>query len=275
MAKRSRKLSASKIEQKIKEGDGQGRGADYKPWCVIQDVPSQGLVTRIKGWKTGRVHHLLSQLELHYFYLLEWSSHVQDIREQYPLQPLDETIAIAHECGIKHPMHPQTKEPIVMTTDFVITFKHGMTTFEQARTVKPAGELQRMRVLEKLEIERRFWTVRGTDWGIVTEQELPQPWAKNAAQLHGYLNVTDRLSLTPEEITPIVEHLSQLVKVNVRPLRVVTAECDKQLGLVPGTSLTLTYHQLATKRWTIDMNIALNPNQPLCLLTSHDQEVTQ
>lgn len=275
MAKRSRKPSASKIERKIKEGDGQGRGIDYKPWCVIQDVPSQGLVTRIKGWKTGRVHHLLSQLELHYFCLLEWSSSVQDIREQYPLQPLDETIAIAQGCGIKHPIHPQTKEPIVMTTDFVITVKGGMATLEQARTVKPAGELQRMRVLEKLEIERRYWAVRGIDWGIVTERELPQPWAKNTAQLHGYLTLADRLSLKEEELMPIVEHLSQLVKVNGCPLRVVTAECDSQLGLVPGTSLTLAYHLLATKRWTVDMNVALNPNHPLTLLALPDQEVIQ
>jgi hypothetical protein len=213
-------------------------------------------------------------LELHYFYLLEWSSSVQDIREQYPLQPLDETIAIAQECEIKHPMHPQTKEPVVMTTDFVITVKREMATLEQARTVKPAGELQRMRVLEKLEIERRYWAVRGIDWGVATERELPRPWAKNAAQLHGYLSVVDRLSLNPEELLPIVEHLSQLVKANVRPLRIVTAECDNQLGLVPGTSLTLAYHLLATKRWIVDMNIALNPNHPLTLLTIHDKEVT-
>ena len=38
-----------------------GQGANYNPWLHIQDVPSQGLASRIKGWKTRRVHHLLSE----------------------------------------------------------------------------------------------------------------------------------------------------------------------------------------------------------------------
>jgi hypothetical protein len=126
--------------------------------------------------------------------------------------------------------------------------------------------------LEKLEIERRYWAVRGVDWGVVTERELPQPWTKNAAHLHGYLSLTDRLSLKAEELTPIVEHLTQLVKANRRPLRVIAAECDSQLGLVLGTSLTLAYHMLATKHWSVDMNSVLNPNHPLILLPTHETE---
>lgn len=70
MAKRKRKTDATVYDQRIKEGRGQGYGLDYKPWLLIHDVPSLGLVTRAKGWKTGREHHLLSQLELEYFYLL-------------------------------------------------------------------------------------------------------------------------------------------------------------------------------------------------------------
>ncbi len=81
MAKRKRITNQTTIEKRINEGRGQGRGGDYQPWLLIQDVPSQGLATRIKGWKTKRVHHLLSNLELSYFYILEWSPVVFDIRE--------------------------------------------------------------------------------------------------------------------------------------------------------------------------------------------------
>jgi hypothetical protein len=45
MAKRKRKMDESVIERRIKEGRGQGRGKDYKPWLVVQDVPSTGLAT--------------------------------------------------------------------------------------------------------------------------------------------------------------------------------------------------------------------------------------
>ena len=56
-------------------------------------------MTRIKGWKSGRVHHLLSLLELRWFYVLDWNLEVIDVREQYPLLPLEETLAIAADRG--------------------------------------------------------------------------------------------------------------------------------------------------------------------------------
>jgi hypothetical protein len=88
MAKRSRKTDQAVIDRRIKEGRGQGTGAEYTPWLYVQDVPSNGLAHRIKGWKTKREHHFFSTLERDYFYVLEWSPFVIDIREQYPLLPL-------------------------------------------------------------------------------------------------------------------------------------------------------------------------------------------
>lgn len=88
MTKRIRTIN---IEKLIKEGRGQGHGSDYKPWINIQDVPSLGRVSRIKGIKTNRQHEFLSDLERNFFYLLEYSNNVVDIREQFPLLPLEET----------------------------------------------------------------------------------------------------------------------------------------------------------------------------------------
>ena len=110
--------SVSRFE---KAGRGKGTGKDYLPWLRVQDVPSKGLSTRVEGWKTKRIHHFLSQLELLYYYVLEWSRAILDIREQYPLLPLEETISIAQSCGIPHPAHPKTKKPVVFTTDFLLT----------------------------------------------------------------------------------------------------------------------------------------------------------
>src|SRR5262249_10338068 len=94
-------------------GRGKGTGAHYLPWLRVQDVPSKGLSTRVEGWKTGRIHHFLSTLELIYYYIVEWSSIVTDIREQYPILPLEETISIAQHCGVSHPVHPKSKKPVV------------------------------------------------------------------------------------------------------------------------------------------------------------------
>ncbi|NWQ39995.1 TnsA endonuclease N-terminal domain-containing protein [Bacillus sp. EB106-08-02-XG196] len=143
MSKRTR---TSKIDKWIKEGRGSGSGSDYKPWLNIQDVSSLGRSTRLKGIKTGRQHEFLSDLERNYFYLTEYSDFVIDIREQFPLFPLEETIVIADELGIKHPTDPKTNEPIVMTTDFLLTLDKGQGVSEVARTIKMKEELLNERV---------------------------------------------------------------------------------------------------------------------------------
>ncbi|PED06616.1 Tn7-like element transposition protein TnsE [Bacillus pseudomycoides] len=151
MSKRKR---TSKIDKWIKEGRGTGSGADYQPWLKIQDVSSLGRSTRLKGIKTARQHEFLSDLERNYFYLTEFSDVILDIREQFPLLPQEETIVIAEELGIKHPADPKTGDPIVMTTDFLLTVDKGQGVFEVAHTIKMKDKLLEERVLEKFEIER-------------------------------------------------------------------------------------------------------------------------
>lgn len=85
MSKRKR---TSSVEKRLKDGRGQGIETDYKPWLVIQDLGSLGRSTRLRGVKIPRQFEFLSDLERNYFYLLEYSYLVVDIREQYPLLPI-------------------------------------------------------------------------------------------------------------------------------------------------------------------------------------------
>jgi hypothetical protein len=272
MAKRKRTTNQTVIDKRISDGRGQGRGSDYKPWLLVQDVPSQGLATRIKGWKTKRVHHLLSNLELSYFYILEWSLIVFDIREQYPLLPLEETLAIAEQCGIRHPTDPKTQEPVVMTTDFFITVPQSIEVIEQARTLKAAKDLQSKRTLEKLEIERRYWHNRNIDWGIVTEQEIPQALTKNIDWLHAFFRIEDLSPLSESEISRIATALTLRMAQGNVVLTDLTAECDDKLGLQPGTALSVSRHLIANRRWLVDMNKPIQPSKSLVLLTTPSVE---
>lgn len=231
MARRKQRIDQADIEQRIREGLGQGRGANYKPWLRVHDVPSQGVSSRIRGWKTGRVHDFLSLHELHYFYILEWSLFVTDIREQYPLLPVSETLEIAQQCGIRHPARPRTSDPIVMTTDFMITVRQSLGVVEQARTVKPLEMLSSERSLEKLEIERHYWQRREISWGIVTERDIPKELAENIAWLHPFLH-HDALSLSEREIRRITIVLTQGVIEKKASLAALTASCDDRLGLL-------------------------------------------
>ena len=93
----------------IKEGRGSGVGSDYKPWLNIQDVSSKGRSTRLRGINTNRQHEFLSDLERNYFCLTKYSDFIIDIREQFPLLALEETIVIAEELGLKHPTDPKSR----------------------------------------------------------------------------------------------------------------------------------------------------------------------
>ena len=73
MARKNYFLSEKLIEQRIKDGRGQGYGEKYQPWLRVQDVPSDGRSHRIFSHKTKRIHHLLSDLELATFHLFDWS----------------------------------------------------------------------------------------------------------------------------------------------------------------------------------------------------------
>lgn len=265
MAKRNRSTTQAVIDRRIQEGRGQGTGATYQPWLLVQDVPSKGLAHRIKGWKTKRVHHLFSNHERDYFYILEWSAFVQDIREQYPLLPLEETLTIAEENLIRHPVDPKTRQPIVMTTDFLVTVVRDGSPVNQARSVKPVNQLNKTRVLEKLELERLYWQKRDIDWGIVTEREIPQTIADNVRLLHGYHSLADR-PLSTGDIDTIGTVLTRQVRAEESPLRDIAAECDQLLGYEPGTCLTVAYYLLANHHWNTDLNRPLDPGAALVLL---------
>ena len=175
MAKHRAKWTCSRYHRLISEGRGRGTGKDYKPWITIHDLASRGVVSRVPGRTTGRIHHLLSKNETAFFYILDASEKVMDIREQFPLLPVTETVEISQQLGYRHPRDPVSKYPYVMTTDFVIATPEGNV----ARSVKLSAELEKPRVLEKLEIERLYWERRGVDWRIVTEKELDFQRARN------------------------------------------------------------------------------------------------
>ncbi|MBW4540401.1 MAG: TnsA endonuclease N-terminal domain-containing protein [Myxacorys chilensis ATA2-1-KO14] len=267
MAKRSRSIDQQKIEKRLKDGRGEGKGVAYQPWLRIQDVPSRGLASRVKGWKTGREHHLMSNLETSYLFVLDWSQSVLDIREQFPLLPLEETQEIAEQCGFIHPTDPKTQQSVVMTTDFLITLKQSEHEVEHARAIKPAVELQSQRTLEKLEIERRYWERRNIDWGLVTEQEIPKTLVENLKWLRSCYQLEDLAPLTQADITRIEAVLTPQVIQGETPLTKITNGCDDHLGLSSGTSLSVVRYLIANRQWQIDMSERIQPSKKLNLLS--------
>jgi hypothetical protein len=272
MAKRNRSNGSSAIARRLAEGRGQGRRADFRPWLRVQDVPSCGLASRIRSPITSREHHLLSELERSWFLVAHAHPNLRDYREQFPL-PLDETTEIANKLRIKHPIDPKTREPQVMTTDFIASFAEELCEVEIARAIKPAEHLVSTRVLEKLEIERLFWECRKVDWSILTERELPLAMLKNMRWLFPCLELEVFSGFTSAQISLIQMTMKPGILESKQPLLHIAADCDANLGLKPGTALLLSRHFIGTRVWPVDLNEPIDPRTPLRLLSgkpNHD-----
>jgi len=203
---RGRKFASQQdIERHIANGFGAGAGASYVPWLRVQDVPSIGRSHKIQGVKIDRIHHLLSDLERSYFLVCEFSEDVVDIREQYPLLPIEHAQAIATSLDVRYPRYPRTTLPYVMTTDFLLTVKDLNGNFRSvARTVKYRSDLVgkgSKRTLEKLEIEKRVWQSQGVDWKIVTDEFFTRDLIKN-------LGLIRRYSKLPRDLMKVPLHLN-------------------------------------------------------------------
>lgn len=272
MFRKQRGMTLKDILKSIVEGRGQNQGSKYIPWILVQDFPSYGQRNRELGWKTGRPHHYFSKNELDYHYILDWSCAVVDIQEQFPLlsrdpsSPLADTLTIAKECGIRHPVDRRSKELAVMTTDFVVTVSRPPGIVRLARTFKPAKDLSNKRTIEKFEIERRFWRARGIDWGIVTENEINSVLVENVKWVHKFKDISALYPLTIETVRRVATALTQMLGESSNSLSNIAMDCDDRLGLDMGRSLTVARHLIATRQWIVAMYQQIHPSKTLNLL---------
>ena len=251
MAKHKRVWNQAIHEKYVREGRGSGCGPDYKPWIRVQDFASRGVVSRVKGRTTGRVHHLMSNNELAYFYILDWSENVTDIREQYPLSDLESAIGIAAQAGVRYPKDNTSGYPYIMTCDFMISTTSG----PKARTIKMSSELSNKRVLEKLEIERRYWSKLSVDWKIVTENEILFRKAKNVEWLYSAreLHMTNTLQDAAAELLQIINTTRISVSESAELI-------ESYYYLKPGAGLQLFKYLVLNGFLKIDLNEPINLN---------------
>lgn len=258
----------SDINRRIAQGRGQGVGADYKPWLSVREVPSQGWTSRVKGKKTGREHILFSKHEWHLFHVLDWSDEVIDIREQYPILPIEFTMEVARQLGIRHPSDPKLHMDKVITLDLLVTVRDpgGGPPHLRAHSVKETKDLEDDRTLDKLEIERACCPSQAIQWGLTTEQDLPMQAVHNLLYLHDYF-WSERVGLSLERIARIGATFRGMILAQPgRPLITLADECDDRLGNANGDALSVARHLLATKQWPMDLLAhPVHPEKPLVL----------
>jgi hypothetical protein len=258
-------MTGDAIPKLIAEGRGQGEGSNYRPWVKVQDFSSYGQSNRDLGATTGRQHDYFSKIE-HQFHLVLDDAGLLDIQEQFPLLPLEKTISIANQCGISHPVDFKTKKPVVMTTDFRISVPLPVGRLVVACAVKRSADLLINRVIEKLEIERRYWELLGIAWWIVTEREIDPVLVKNLIWAYKFKPFSSLDPLPEEMVYRIAGILTERLSQNEAPLSDLALECDDLLGLRSGTSLSVARHLIATRQWQVDMRKLIDPRAKINLL---------
>ncbi|QZA82266.1 TnsA endonuclease N-terminal domain-containing protein [Deefgea piscis] len=253
-----------KITRLEREGRGKGIQSDYKPWVQINDLSSLGNSHRVYSEKTKRVHHLLSDIEWHLFLMLEHSRDVLDIREQYPLKR-EKTLSLAAELDIKHPIYPATKIATVMTCDFLVTLNQEGKNSLRAFSCKNEAGIEKLRDLEKLELERSYFERLGIPYHLAISSQLSKNKIKNLLWCRGATIAGGEVS--SEELDVQAEHRLRLIHAIRRAGRGSLGDfCKKQdelAGLDIGSSLFVIRNLLWHRELLTDLNSARLTEQPM------------
>lgn len=256
MAKRNTGWSKQKLDKYLKQGRGQGELENYKPWTTIQNFSSMGRASRVKGWKTNRVHHLQSDISARFFYLMEWEDNVIDIRESFPLINIMEYLEESQDLKLNLFKDKETDEPYILTTSFLITVNEKGKSKYIARSIKNSYELEKNLTLEKFEIERRYWEKQQIDWGIVTEKEIPLEKSKNIEWIHSSLFGYEERGFSKNEVNDLSTDLVKYIvnNTNNKSIRVLLSQYDNDYKLECGSSLFLFKYSIASKLIIVDMS---------------------
>lgn len=198
----------------------------------MREFTSSGRSHRVQSHKTGRIHHLFSDLELSFFLLLDWSDSVVDIRERFPLKR-DEAQEIAEHAGLPYPIKRNT--PQVIYSDFLVDVK-GTANKDFIINVRPSSTLSETQVVNSLELERRYWESKDIKQFVATEKQINAESMQNIEMLAQYIGDTEAITHKVIEQMQVVHR--QLY--NDPKITIIDAcmKIDRSYGLSIGESFT-------------------------------------
>jgi hypothetical protein len=232
---------------------------EYEPFLHATDIrraTSSGC--REIGFKSGRVHHMVSKQEFWAFQILDWSPRVLSIKEQYPIDP-EITWRICCENGLEH---SRLGDGLTVTTiDFYLAVMEGQKIVHKAIDVKMSEKLQDKEVLRKLEITR-IWceqeSIRHRFW---TERDIDLTLANNIKDMRDSLNI-EEFNISKLQIESVRIFLDSRLN-SGSPLSDLGLQSDKTMGLEAGTSLRIAKHLIMKGTWQYDLRHKFDPANPV------------
>ncbi len=267
--KANREVSRELARKRTAQGRGQGQGLNYQPWLFVREVVGRGTCWRVQGWTVDRKHELFGKLQRWHFYTLDWSAAVIDIREQYPLLPLDSTLDIAKKLGIRHPGHQNRRSPAgVLMVDFMVTKMSNGVRWNEAHMLSYSNRISKEgsdQPRKVLDIKKRWLEEHGIKVVEITNETLSIELAKNVHMVHKHRDISERVGCLQGELEQVARTLSECAWSGTA-LRDAAKRCEAMFFLPPGSGLAIAYHLIATKCWQINMHVPINASRPVSFL---------
>lgn len=139
----------------------------------ISTFSSLGRSSRVYSHKTKQIHHLLSDNQLRFFLLLEWSDKIMDIKSNAYMENLEEYLSEEIEyLRLDKFKNKENGKIYDLYTSFLINVDKDTHKEDIAISIKNSSNLNVKTTIEKLEIERRYWRARGIKFYIITDKEI-------------------------------------------------------------------------------------------------------
>ena len=266
MAKKSDPVG--KMAKKLRELSEHNVGPnDHYPWITCQEFHSYGTRVRARFGTVGRFLHLLSYLEFKHFLCIASDPDVIDARDQVPLLPLERTQKIAEVLNVKHPGVQICGEPLVMSTDLVVTRRVNGVLERTAYTVKPSQKTKSSIYKAKLAIEREYWESQRPPVTLVevSEKELTYARVRSADWILQATWPNFLAELENDTRIEVALRLRRRLGADHEMLTIEAAAVDAAMGLEGGTAVDVARWMLATRKWTAQPGTAPFPDRPLVL----------
>ncbi|RTE85510.1 MULTISPECIES: TnsA endonuclease N-terminal domain-containing protein [Gammaproteobacteria] len=192
-------LTESKVKKYLDKKKFEGK---YVSYITARQFSSAGNASSEQLSSSERRQEYLSDLERRFGIALSFLSNVSNVKTQYPILNVDETIRIASELNIPHPrfapksglVKDENKgyQASIMTTDFLFEYKDVLTQeanriavslkYDQDVSVEDGKDRIVGRTKDKIEIERVYWEkTQGYEFRVITSKAwMVQPaFSKN------------------------------------------------------------------------------------------------
>lgn len=243
-----------------------GEGSSYRSGTSVREFNSFGRCHRVFNVRVGRVLDLFSNGEYRYTELVGFDERIFRIEEQYPILPVSETVTLALELGVKHPMEGRYYLP--MRSDHLIHLRtnRGGVARRAMLEVKMARDLEGdegKRTREKLAIKKLWCKANDVSFHLLLKEDLPMTIVKNIRWM--------RYGIAGEPRMPRTKRFGSFLSVfkelwAERPnetLMNLVGKCAPRCALDPETTYRFFRWAVWARRLPVDLRERILPCLPI------------